>query len=164
MIRRPPRSTLFPYTTLFRSQPAGLLEAPTAFFPIRGETPNEQRQACGPNLPHRLYDLENDADAILEAAAKLILPKIAEGRKELVQQISMGGVNLQDFESRRASALRRPSKSVHDFANLAGRQCTGPGVVLIKGFRARGNRLPSSLFRRHLLAAQPRRFRAAFAA
>src|SRR5438094_5231004 len=25
MIRRPPRSTLFPYTTLFRSQPAGKL-------------------------------------------------------------------------------------------------------------------------------------------
>src|SRR3712207_8652709 len=25
MIRRPPRSTLFPYTTLFRSQPLGLL-------------------------------------------------------------------------------------------------------------------------------------------
>src|SRR5256885_7027204 len=26
MIRRPPRSTLFPYTTLFRSEPAGLDE------------------------------------------------------------------------------------------------------------------------------------------
>src|SRR5260370_14136900 len=26
MIRRPPRSTLFPYTTLFRSEPGGLLE------------------------------------------------------------------------------------------------------------------------------------------
>ena len=26
MIRRPPRSTLFPYTTLFRSVPAGLRE------------------------------------------------------------------------------------------------------------------------------------------
>src|SRR5256885_5484649 len=27
MIRRPPRSTLFPYTTLFRSDPAGIGEA-----------------------------------------------------------------------------------------------------------------------------------------
>src|SRR3712207_9177679 len=26
MIRRPPRSTLFPYTTLFRSKPPGLLD------------------------------------------------------------------------------------------------------------------------------------------
>src|SRR2546430_10602478 len=29
MIRRPPRSTLFPYTTLFRSQPHSTLNAPT---------------------------------------------------------------------------------------------------------------------------------------
>src|SRR5438876_3048224 len=28
MIRRPPRSTLFPYTTLFRSQPSSCLDAP----------------------------------------------------------------------------------------------------------------------------------------
>src|SRR5260370_13817126 len=27
MIRRPPRSTLFPYTTLFRSEPGGFFEA-----------------------------------------------------------------------------------------------------------------------------------------
>src|SRR2546430_10107995 len=30
MIRRPPRSTLFPYTTLFRSNPSGLAAPPTA--------------------------------------------------------------------------------------------------------------------------------------
>src|SRR2546427_6904794 len=31
MIRRPPRSTLFPYTTLFRSEPRFKTEKPTAF-------------------------------------------------------------------------------------------------------------------------------------
>src|SRR5256885_11925248 len=36
MIRRPPRSTLFPYTTLFRSVTWGLLSAGMAF--ITGET------------------------------------------------------------------------------------------------------------------------------
>src|SRR5439155_16484532 len=35
MIRRPPRSTLFPYTTLFRSR--------------------RQRGAAGPDLPHRRH-------------------------------------------------------------------------------------------------------------
>src|SRR3989449_3968043 len=35
MIRRPPRSTLFPYTTLFRS--LGLLEADLADDPHRGD-------------------------------------------------------------------------------------------------------------------------------
>src|SRR2546422_11753487 len=35
MIRRPPRSTLFPYTTLFRSHPNGLASIP----PISGRLP-----------------------------------------------------------------------------------------------------------------------------
>src|SRR2546421_10387782 len=37
MIRRPPRSTLFPYTTLFRSQSAShlLLEIPRAFQELK---------------------------------------------------------------------------------------------------------------------------------
>src|SRR3989454_10651214 len=35
MIRRPPRSTLFPYTTLFRS-PKALTPAPTAPLPTAG--------------------------------------------------------------------------------------------------------------------------------
>src|SRR2546427_5567844 len=34
MIRRPPRSTLFPYTTLFRSRPGGTREP--AAFPLGG--------------------------------------------------------------------------------------------------------------------------------
>src|SRR5256885_15718106 len=31
MIRRPPRSTLFPYTTLFRSNPGPLMKSPFSF-------------------------------------------------------------------------------------------------------------------------------------
>src|SRR5689334_24685433 len=40
MIRRPPRSTLFPYTTLFRSRGSALFEEITAlpeYFPTRTE-------------------------------------------------------------------------------------------------------------------------------
>src|SRR2546422_4946161 len=32
MIRRPPRSTLFPYTTLFRSSPGGLVSSGMAIY------------------------------------------------------------------------------------------------------------------------------------
>src|SRR5256885_8545645 len=38
MIRRPPRSTLFPYTTLFRSKPAF---SPTDDWPVRPELLND---------------------------------------------------------------------------------------------------------------------------
>src|SRR3712207_7349058 len=43
MIRRPPRSTLFPYTTLFRSTPSG--GPPSALWPraLRREPPRRTR-------------------------------------------------------------------------------------------------------------------------
>src|SRR2546430_12492756 len=45
MIRRPPRSTLFPYTTLFRSQPRDKL--------LRGHAVHTGRAAVGPDTPRR---------------------------------------------------------------------------------------------------------------
>src|SRR2546426_3072528 len=54
MIRRPPRSTLFPYTTLFRSRQDDAGEPPHAFLrPDRRPDPSRQRrparvQACRP--------------------------------------------------------------------------------------------------------------------
>src|SRR2546422_2272094 len=44
MIRRPPRSTLFPYTTLFRSPPAGMRSDP----PRPGTSPSDR---LGPPRP-----------------------------------------------------------------------------------------------------------------
>src|SRR5258708_15204694 len=53
MIRRPPRSTLFPYTTLFRSLPAVALVAVAAvrrlhgLLPIRARAPRLARSRIG---------------------------------------------------------------------------------------------------------------------
>src|SRR2546426_3172086 len=45
MIRRPPRSTLFPYTTLFRSRPAAPLAGQRRAVPLRESHPRcPQRQ------------------------------------------------------------------------------------------------------------------------
>src|SRR2546427_9745059 len=55
MIRRPPRSTLFPYTTLFRSQ------QPAAHWSQRAVDDSEQRRAVGVSPPSgskRLDQLE----------------------------------------------------------------------------------------------------------
>src|SRR5258705_8040171 len=43
MIRRPPRSTLFPYTTLFRSQARGIVEQGLAFEDVHGLLGHAQR-------------------------------------------------------------------------------------------------------------------------
>src|SRR3712207_8366614 len=52
MIRRPPRSTLFPYTTLFRSRDAGVEPRPR--LPLRGR---ERAAAARPRRPPRAADL-----------------------------------------------------------------------------------------------------------
>src|SRR5438552_12614681 len=47
MIRRPPRSTLFPYTTLFRSPPA----EPPSELPARDRRAAGSRRACRVSAP-----------------------------------------------------------------------------------------------------------------
>src|SRR2546426_8966837 len=48
MIRRPPRSTLFPYTTLFRSRPRGRGRRPAASSPAPAAPPGRLAAArCG---------------------------------------------------------------------------------------------------------------------
>src|SRR3712207_8813084 len=55
MIRRPPRSTLFPYTTLFRSQVVGLAEDLAAL--ARGRVgPRGLRVVRGGERGHRVVD------------------------------------------------------------------------------------------------------------
>src|SRR5256885_8310721 len=50
MIRRPPRSTLFPYTTLFRSRPGGV--PPRAAAPWSA-SPGDEAQGTRPARPQR---------------------------------------------------------------------------------------------------------------
>src|SRR5688572_31519959 len=60
MIRRPPRSTLFPYTTLFRSwlelgqreQPAEVAEHLTRLAPIGGQDGDQDRKSTRLNSSH----------------------------------------------------------------------------------------------------------------
>src|SRR2546423_15000638 len=52
MIRRPPRSTLFPYTTLFRSEPAQV----SAPEPVRDPEPLHQRNAAALGAHPRNHD------------------------------------------------------------------------------------------------------------
>src|SRR3989449_5429401 len=50
MIRRPPRSTLFPYTTLFRSQLWGLLWGVLVFGELHGASGRTYAQVVGGSL------------------------------------------------------------------------------------------------------------------
>src|SRR3712207_8911498 len=60
MIRRPPRSTLFPYTTLFRSQRHGLHRPPRRPRPSRRPERIRSRASTTPDHPEELPTLTPD--------------------------------------------------------------------------------------------------------
>src|SRR2546422_8708139 len=62
MIRRPPRSTLFPYTTLFRSVPAPLVECVPNFSEGRNQATLDALRAALTSVPAvTLLDVQADA-------------------------------------------------------------------------------------------------------
>src|SRR5256885_10494793 len=73
MIRRPPRSTLFPYTTLFRSLSAGILTtiAPTASGPGSETCSGRAPQGRGPRSEEHTSELQSPCNLV----CRLLLEK-----------------------------------------------------------------------------------------
>src|SRR6266446_1759789 len=55
MIRRPPRSTLFPYTTLFRSRERAVRVRAGDLRGLRGDPPREPAPAHAPHVAHQRH-------------------------------------------------------------------------------------------------------------
>src|SRR5260370_29435512 len=77
MIRRPPRSTLFPYTTLFRSLPH--LSAPAARLHVCGKSETERRRC-----PHRSRSEEHTSE--LQSHLNLVCRLLLEKKKKKKQK------------------------------------------------------------------------------
>src|SRR5476649_3035682 len=73
MIRRPPRSTLFPYTTLFRSHPLRLL-------PRDGDP--RRRRVRGPRSEEHTSELQSHSDLV----CRLLLEKKKKQTKQRSQK------------------------------------------------------------------------------
>src|SRR5256885_11390126 len=72
MIRRPPRSTLFPYTTLFRSQKAGMIGTPTHPDPSHTLGMTEKRPS---NLATRSEEHTSELQSPCNLVCRLLLEK-----------------------------------------------------------------------------------------
>src|SRR5258706_6060287 len=87
MIRRPPRSTLFPYTTLFRSRPGR--NALSLEFRIDG------RSAQAPPLEGRSEEHTSELQSLTNLVCRLLLEK-----KKTNSQISVRGPERHSIRAR----------------------------------------------------------------
>src|SRR3989454_6005538 len=106
MIRRPPRSTLFPYTTLFRSRPARpgrgrlALSAPTHHRPRAGEPqPGPTRRDRQPRVA--------GATALASPLPASPRPRQANAGRRGGGRTRTGGVHLGRHDSTREPAPSR---------------------------------------------------------
>src|SRR3712207_7153184 len=90
MIRRPPRSTLFPYTTLFRSALAGL-DATSPLFALAKNVPSAADALK--EVPHLVRAAEHSASA-------------AEGTLDIAQNALRSEEHTSELQSRQYLVCR----------------------------------------------------------
>src|SRR5438132_7122732 len=86
MIRRPPRSTLFPYTTLFRSPTA------TSSRSSRTSSPTRSRERSSWRSEEHTSELQSHSDLV----CRLLLEK-----KKKQQNVRFNGIRVLDAEDRK---------------------------------------------------------------
>src|SRR3989441_1343909 len=87
MIRRPPRSTLFPYTTLFRSAPGRAPDdrgARALHLRVRGRGRRHGHGPCG-GLPAPLAHRSEEHTSELQSLAYLVCRLLLEKKKKKTQ-------------------------------------------------------------------------------
>src|SRR2546429_6087186 len=77
MIRRPPRSTLFPYTTLFRSGKNGRRQPSARHSQLHEHTPEKNGRECVQENVHRSEEHTSELQSLLHLVCRLLLAKNA---------------------------------------------------------------------------------------
>src|SRR3989442_9513671 len=95
MIRRPPRSTLFPYTTLFRSGEAAPRQTQTSYRNrprLRARLPcRRSRRVC--SHPLRSEEHTSELQSRPHLVCRLLLEKKKKNEKDLVQDLTTDRLN-----------------------------------------------------------------------
>src|SRR2546426_8091438 len=83
MIRRPPRSTLFPYTTLFRSPPHACLQATAFLLWTRSFTPGSRnRRARRAERSSKVGSRSEEHTSELQSPCNLVCRLLLEKKKK----------------------------------------------------------------------------------
>src|SRR5256885_9506352 len=88
MIRRPPRSTLFPYTTLFRSDRAALDRCRESQLPTGGAIHDEARPGCGVHRRKAHSNLRSEEHTSeLQSPCNLVCRLLLEKKKQKIHYV-----------------------------------------------------------------------------
>src|SRR5436305_1502296 len=115
MIRRPPRSTLFPYTTLFRSRPrararrARARRCPTPSLPLPPTPPGQFTEVATPTFCLRSEEHTSELQSRPHLVCRLLLEK---KKKPPPNDLSHGGRRSRTAPAAVSSGLSTPSLSV----------------------------------------------------
>src|SRR2546426_8649223 len=82
MIRRPPRSTLFPYTTLFRSAPGGNEQHVGRHVDRRAQRPDPQVGAVAPQRHQGRRDRSEEHTSELQSPCNLVCRLLLEKKNK----------------------------------------------------------------------------------
>src|SRR5688572_31112755 len=88
MIRRPPRSTLFPYTTLFRSVPAGVKREDRREPEQPDADQGGDRQDAVAGLARRSEEHTSELQSQSNLVCRLLLEKKKKKKKKTTQKIT----------------------------------------------------------------------------
>src|SRR2546427_8543835 len=88
MIRRPPRSTLFPYTTLFRSSPGSLMATVAEeIAALRGTRPASLRDLLTDASFSRLWRRSEEHTSELQSQSNLVCRLLLEKKKKIILRL-----------------------------------------------------------------------------
>lgn len=89
-----------------------LVDVPAAIDPVGGPDANTDRLTGGKYGAHGIKDLQRKTHTVLQQATILVGALIGNRRHELVQQITMGSVNLDCINTQAHGALRGGDKRI----------------------------------------------------
>src|SRR5215469_15486052 len=136
MIRRPPRSTLFPYTTLFRSRAVSSTAASTAGLPStisadRGPDASAAYASAPPIYTPSVHDMPTRSPVWLSTRTVLVLPFVPVTETTGILAGAPGGYRLSTISAATSRGvpsvgdrcMRRPG---HAFSSSTAHGCAGP--------------------------------------
>jgi hypothetical protein len=122
----------------------GFIDGPAAGDPVGGGDADKERQMMRPLGADCVNDSEKQADSILKAAAIGIRTLVGERREELVEQITVGSMNLDHIEASLEGAARSQDKGVDNGRDAGLVESLGKGVVGSEGQGAGRDSLPAA--------------------